>query len=450
MAIIHKGLEAIVLADARPAILIKDDWVVETASDPWQTVLTDHKAKIERAIRATSRLETSDGTVPFLGTAFGLAPRLAVTGKHVAGLLKTDGSKEYWLNFKAEHGSDAIQKVPVTGVRFTHPDFDFAILELESDLAPEQILTLSLDIPQKGQDICVIGYPALDVRNDREIQEQLFQSIYGVKRVMPGKVLDTETNSLTGQNILCLTHDASTLGGTAGAPVIDLQSGDVVGINYAGQYLVANYAVPAWKVATEKEKWTQARPGALPVSTSNAPNPPPAAESIFARWGRALTQALADKFPVTAKALQSPLDLKDEEIAKRIEEISRNIIGGSLKGDLVNIFTQDDIISLRDSLISARFVTDGDLVSLFDGLPLELQASLPGGDSISAKLLARLRRLNRIGALIEVENHTPFYLVLRSARALRQGEPLTVTMIDGYLTKVIAAETKASAANGIH
>ncbi|MBA1141812.1 trypsin-like serine peptidase [Mesorhizobium neociceri] len=442
------ALESIVLADARPALLVKDDWIVGAASERWQPVFVEHKATIERAIRATCRLETSDGTLPFLGTAFGVAPRLAVTGKQLARLLKTDGKKEYWLNFKAEYESDAMEKIPVTGVRFVHPDFDFAVLELERDLAPEQILTLSPDVPEKGQDICVIGYPAFDLRNDREIQEKLFQSIYNVKRVMPGKITGFEEIMSFGKNALSLMHDATTLGGTAGAPVIDLASGDVVGINFAGRYLVANYAVPAWRLSAESKMWTQTG-----LTTSATLPPPPAisAENVFARWGRALTQALAEKFPVTAKALQSPLDLKDEEIAKKIEEISRNIIGGSLKIELVNIFTQDDIISLHDNLINvARFTTDSDLASLFEGLPLDLQASWPDRDSTSAKLLARLRRLNRIGALIAVENHTPFFVVLRSAKYLRKTEPLTVTMIDGYLATVIAAEAKASAANGIH
>ena len=42
-----------------------------------------------------------------------------------------------------------------------------------------------------------------------------------------------------------MEHDASTLGGNSGSAVIDLETGEAVGLHFAGSYLQANYAVPA-------------------------------------------------------------------------------------------------------------------------------------------------------------------------------------------------------------
>ena len=42
-----------------------------------------------------------------------------------------------------------------------------------------------------------------------------------------------------------LQHDCSTPGGNSGSVVLDLATGDALGIHFAGRFLEANYAVPA-------------------------------------------------------------------------------------------------------------------------------------------------------------------------------------------------------------
>jgi endonuclease G len=48
-----------------------------------------------------------------------------------------------------------------------------------------------------------------------------------------------------------MTHDASTLGGNSGSAVVDIDSGDVVALHFAGEYLKANYAVPMYELARD-------------------------------------------------------------------------------------------------------------------------------------------------------------------------------------------------------
>ena len=48
-----------------------------------------------------------------------------------------------------------------------------------------------------------------------------------------------------------LAHDCTSTGGCGGAPLIDLETGEVLGIHFAGQYLKMNYAVPAAELSTD-------------------------------------------------------------------------------------------------------------------------------------------------------------------------------------------------------
>ena len=47
----------------------------------------------------------------------------------------------------------------------------------------------------------------------------------------------------------CFTHDCTTLGGNSGSVVLDLETGQAVGLHCGGTFLKANYAVPAPVIA---------------------------------------------------------------------------------------------------------------------------------------------------------------------------------------------------------
>ena len=56
-------------------------------------------------------------------------------------------------------------------------------------------------------------------------------------------------------------HDCSTLGGNSGSVVLDLATGQAVGLHFAGRFLEANYAVPAAVVAARLERVLRAEAG---------------------------------------------------------------------------------------------------------------------------------------------------------------------------------------------
>jgi endonuclease G, mitochondrial len=74
--------------------------------------------------------------------------------------------------------------------------------------------------------------------------------VYSVKRLAPGKINQRASVESFGKNVSATTHDSSTLGGNSGSAVIDVSTGNVVGLHFAGVYLDSNYAVPTSELAS--------------------------------------------------------------------------------------------------------------------------------------------------------------------------------------------------------
>ena len=102
-----------------------------------------------------------------------------------------------------------------------------------------------------SRDVVVIGYPALDPRNDIPLQNQIFEGKYEVKRLQPGKLRKRESVRSFESTVSAATHDSSTLGGNSGSAVIDVQTGEVVALHFAGRYLKANYCVPTYELVRD-------------------------------------------------------------------------------------------------------------------------------------------------------------------------------------------------------
>jgi Trypsin-like peptidase domain len=94
-----------------------------------------------------------------------------------------------------------------------------------------------------GSWVAVIGYPAHDSRNDAADQQRLFDGIYNVKRLAPGRITAVVAEDL-------VHHDATTLGGNSGSVVLDLDSGKAFGLHYGGIEGRRNEAVQAPRLTT--------------------------------------------------------------------------------------------------------------------------------------------------------------------------------------------------------
>ena len=250
---------AIVLVDARPAIPVVDG-TYQAPEASWAELGNPQvRARLEKAVASVGRLECDDSRFPFLGTAFVVGPDLAVT----MGAPQKEGSAALFVAFDGGDRIPVTERIPVT---FGRAEGLLLKLTLPDGIEP---LTLSALTPDELTDrrVVVIGYPASDSRNDPAVMQRIFGGILGAKRLMPGRVIgENEDRLFKG----ALKHDASTLGGCGGAPLVDIATGDVVGLHFAGRYLETNFAAPATAVASGLRSLDVAHEGRAPAAMTTA------------------------------------------------------------------------------------------------------------------------------------------------------------------------------------
>jgi endonuclease G len=160
------------------------------------------------------------------------------------------------VNFKREIDTpdDDSTTLAVLNVEMIHPYWDMALLKV-AGLPTTDMLRLSTTPPEEivGRNVAVIGYPARDDRSDLALQDRIFGGKYFVKRLQPGVVRERAKVQSFQNQVDAITHDASTLGGNSGSAVIDVDTGDVVALHFAGEYLKANYAVPMYELARDAQ-----------------------------------------------------------------------------------------------------------------------------------------------------------------------------------------------------
>ena len=260
-------LEAIILPKERPVIDIKNDRYL-TPEEPFEHLdRVQYRQRIEPAIKAIGRVELPNHPrAPYGGTAFLVGDGVMMTNRHVAEIfalgvgregLRFRGELSAAIDLKREVGSDEAEEEPVLfdvrDILMIHPYWDMALLRVSGmqGICPLQLDTVR---PEElvGEEVAVIGYPALDPRNEVALQNQIFRGEFNVKRMQPGKIgKRSEINSYDNM-VNTVTHDSSTLGGNSGSAVIHLATGNVVALHFAGRYLEANYAVPSYDLSRDR------------------------------------------------------------------------------------------------------------------------------------------------------------------------------------------------------
>jgi endonuclease G len=259
------ALEAIIIPDKRPAIDIIGG-AFHISHPLWTHFETDPaiKQRLLRVIPSVGRIELpGHPSLPYGGTGFVVGDDLLMTNRHVAEIFAT-GLGNRTISFKAgsaagidfERERDRPDSLflKVVEVAMIHPYWDMALLRVEG-LGPAQMpLTLSLRNPQDmvDQDVAVIGYPAFDPRNDATVQNKVFDGVYYVKRLQPGKLRPRERVDSFGNDVLAAAHDSSTLGGNSGSAVFDAATGQVIALHFGGVYLKSNFGVPACELARDE------------------------------------------------------------------------------------------------------------------------------------------------------------------------------------------------------
>jgi len=181
-----------------------------------------------------------------IATGFLVAPRALVTSAHVLRQLSPNGSLAAG-DASAQFGleADEIERhapVPIAGVSAVHPSADVVVLALAADGPHAGLPVRAGPAPAAGAALLVVGYPRADERTPL-FASAVYADLYGVKRAAPGEV--------TGGDDERLFHDASTLGGNSGSPVLDLETAAVVGVHATGHFAHRNEAIRSSVLAAE-------------------------------------------------------------------------------------------------------------------------------------------------------------------------------------------------------
>jgi endonuclease G len=264
------GLEAIIEQFGRPSLLVIGDTFDDPESEEWRDRLLPHRDAIAASIPSVGRVEITFHAEPHGGSGWMVAPNIAITNRHVARIFANhrngvypfaanrDGQQyEVAVDFLEEHDRRTAREIRIAEVlyitedRADEPDLAFLRLEASDGAEIPPAITLSDRSTGPGRLIVNIGYPAHDARQDQDDQDRIFAGIYGKKRLAPGKIK-------AGSHASLFAHDCTTLGGCSGSVILDLETGEAMGLHFAGRRGVANYAVTAETIGRYLDTFTGA------------------------------------------------------------------------------------------------------------------------------------------------------------------------------------------------
>jgi endonuclease G len=258
------ALEAIILPGLRPVGDIDGDKFVLPDAGEFVDYVNDAniKERLERAIASVGCIVLpGHPSLPYAGTGVVVGDDLVMTNRHVAQIF-CSGLGTKGLSFvsdyrtaidphrETESAGGQPKTFPVAEVVMIHPYWDMALLRVRG-LEMPKVKLVPIDPAGGRRRIAVVGYPAFDPRSPTDVQMNVFHSHFNVKRIAPGYLNNVSSIPSFENTVAAATHDASTLGGNSGSAVIDVDTGYVIALHFAGLYQKTNYAVPAAALARD-------------------------------------------------------------------------------------------------------------------------------------------------------------------------------------------------------
>jgi len=252
-------IERIVRPVGRPAAIVAHGSY--DLGPPWGHLMNNPaRATINRALLSVGQIAVpGDAVNPLAGTGFLVGDALVMTNRHVAEIF-VQGMGTAELRFRAGMAPvidfDSTTRVKIEQVVLMHPFWDLALLRVAAVPSHIQPLTLARTLPASGpREIVVIGFPGHSASSpdgpEYEDELRTFGDQYDRKRVQPGQLGPRMSVDSEGSMVMALTHDSSTRGGNSGSPLLDVRTGQVVGLHFDGDYLDQNYAVPSDELARD-------------------------------------------------------------------------------------------------------------------------------------------------------------------------------------------------------
>lgn len=336
-------LESIVLRKQRPVLAIRDNDSVLDFRDLgdsaiWRNRIETARPFLHDAIRAVGRIDLTGSAYDWIGTGWLINESVLVTNRHVANEFASRNGTGFVFSI-GDSGPvgasvDFLQEIdnaeklvfklvkPLFIQDAPGPDVAFFEIEVRSGNQSLARPIALADTPRITSNVAVVGYPAFDSRiPDVALMEKIYGSTYNKKRLAPGGV--------TRMDPTRILHDCTTLGGNSGSVVLDLETGQAMGLHFSGSFLTTNYAVRADVVARlfADVRSGRVRPEAMkrtPAPAAPAPTPanPGAAtgRSVTVTIPLTVTVMIGDARPAAAPSIWTAPLTDDESDATEGEE----------------------------------------------------------------------------------------------------------------------------------
>lgn len=269
----------------RPALPINDGLFEPITAGPWKNLPSN---LVQMQSQSVCRLDlVIEGYEPVhIGSGFVVGEdktgrSIIMTNAHVVdAAIKSGWTSVNELKFACdfERYSMEIGGTPffVDAVHKIHPIHDLALLYVrfehsDSTTLDRNSLAISAVAPNTIEDlkIGVIGHPAFDSQYDQFYKLFGFGDKFSIKRFSPGEMKSVQHREWRGNYVDVFLHDASTLSGSSGSCILDLNSMKVVGLHFGGwpkhntqlvsmneentlaRLFYANGAVPLWMLVDD-------------------------------------------------------------------------------------------------------------------------------------------------------------------------------------------------------
>lgn len=205
----------------------------------------DSEQKLQAISRSVYRVFAMDSRTESLATGSGFfieKKGFLLTNFHVV-----NGRDSFAIFIVNEAGNDATMK-EATLMAYDRKN-DLALLRVKGDDLPAPF-KLSSKEPRLLQKVIAVGFPGgADVIKQNLRERNLINRLVGgIENLIPNVTLGS-ISKITDEAIV---HDCKIGHGSSGGPLIDARTGEVVGVNYAGQtdsaYVTFFFAIPAQKV----------------------------------------------------------------------------------------------------------------------------------------------------------------------------------------------------------
>jgi antitoxin (DNA-binding transcriptional repressor) of toxin-antitoxin stability system len=248
--------ESATFAKEHPAFIVYGDEPANYQSTIWSLEFSRNKSNIEAGCRSTGRIDLPNHpTITWAGTGWVLEKDSVVVPKYVLEAFAREDESGWRFEHEAlidfgKYGSEyhAYRIESVKYVSSIDNSGALAVLgvpTLDSKFhVPLIVETEKTAAVRKGRKVFIVGFPANDmgIWISPEIQNAVLQGVYDVKRVMPGAL----TGQRYGDKDWLVRHDCFTTAGTGGAPLFDLGTGKVIGVQVARDSPDYAYGVGVW------------------------------------------------------------------------------------------------------------------------------------------------------------------------------------------------------------